>query len=83
MAIWIIVSGIFAIIAVGFATNVLLPVLDGVYNDSYTQNLTGPAKQAADANYQIASMMAMLFMGGVFFAIYARAARKDRSEFLE
>lgn len=83
MAIWIIVSGIFAIVLTGFATNVLLPVLHSVYSDEYTQNLTGRAKEIADGNYQMTSMMAMLFMGAIFFAIYARSTRKDSSEVFE
>lgn len=81
-AVWIVVSGLLAIMLTGIGTYVALPVLFQLYNSSEVQNLPddSPAKRAADTNYQIGSIMAMLFMGAIFLNMYARATRKDSTE---
>lgn len=83
MAVWIIVSGLVAVCLTGLMVYIASPILYQLYSNEDVQNMTGPAKIAADANYQIASVMGMLMVGAVFINMYARSIRRSSGSFLE
>lgn len=69
---------------VGLGTYIATPIVFSTYSSPHVQNMTegSAAKVAADTNYQIVSVMAMILTGAVFLNIYTRTVRGD-SGFLE
>lgn len=80
MGAFIIISGIVAVLLTGMATYITLPIQHQLYYSAAVQNMTGQARQTADTIYQVATISPMLFIGGIFLAVYAQAARKQADE---
>ena len=78
MAVLIIVSGIIAVIFTYIASYTLLPVEYDIHN-SYNAT-TQRAQDILDQQHEVFVIMPTLFVGGIFFALYARAARRTQDD---